>query len=51
MVVHSVLSHLFHQGLVSGELFLRNEEFRNKINKKLDDDFKISNIDLQPQAF
>ena len=46
----SVLSHLFNQGLVSGELFLRDEEFRNKINKKLDIDFKISNIDQKPDA-
>lgn len=46
----SVLSHLFNQGLVSGELFLKDEEFRNKVNKKLDNDFKIPNTHLQPKA-
>ena len=46
----SVLSHLFAQGLVSGELFLRDEEFRNKVNKKLDVGFKISNTRLKPDA-
>jgi uncharacterized protein (TIGR04141 family) len=31
----SVLSHLFAQGLVSGELFRRDEEFRRMVNAKL----------------
>jgi len=39
----SVLSHLFSQGLVSGELFLRDDKFREKVNKKLGDNFKINN--------
>lgn len=38
----SVLSHLFSQGLVSGELFLRDNKFREKVNEKLDTGFKIN---------
>ena len=42
----SVLSHLFNQGFVSGELLLQDNEFRKKVNKKLSDDFKIpSSVD------
>ena len=39
----SVLSHLFSQGIVSGELFIADSEFRKKINDKLPADRKISN--------
>lgn len=46
----SVLSHLFSQGLVSGELFLRDAEFRTKLNAKLPKQFKISNPDQRPNA-
>ena len=38
--VSSVLSHLFNQGFVSGELLLQDNEFREKVNKKLS---KLSN--------
>ncbi len=31
----SALSHLFAQGLVSGELFQRDEHFRREVNRKL----------------
>jgi len=31
----SVLSHLFFQGVVSGELFIAEKEFRDLVNKKL----------------
>jgi uncharacterized protein (TIGR04141 family) len=31
----SVLSHLFYQGLVSGELFIREDEFKSELNKRI----------------
>lgn len=37
----SLLSHLFNQGLVSGELFIDDQEFRNLVNEKLGVTFKI----------
>lgn len=46
----SVLSHLFFQGLNSGELFLRDSEFREKVNEKLPDGFKFSNTTINPAA-
>jgi len=36
----SVLSHLFAQGLVSGDLFLSDLEFRNKVRNLLPDAYK-----------
>ena len=44
------MSHLFNQGLVSGELFLSDEEFRIKVNKKLNNDFQIPNPSSKPEA-
>ena len=46
----SVLSHLFFQGLVSGELFLSDQAFREKLNEKLPDDYKLENISDKPDA-
>ena len=46
----SVLSHLFSQGLVSGELFLSDPEFRKKLNEKLPNDYKIENTEEKPNA-
>lgn len=50
----SVLSHLFSQGLVSGELLLSDEEFREKLNTKLDElgksDHKLSNTSEKPRT-
>ncbi len=46
----SVLSHLFFQGRVAGELFLNDEEFRDKVNKKLDAGFEIPNSTHRPIA-
>lgn len=46
----STLSHLFNQGLVSGELFLSDEEFRRKVNEKLPVDYQLSNTTKQPKA-
>ena len=46
----SVLSHLFNQGLVSGELFLGEELFRDAVNKKLTADCKLADIKIKPTA-
>ncbi len=46
----SVLSHLFFQGVVSGELFLGDVEFRKKLNNKLPDGSKLSNPTQKPNA-
>lgn len=39
----SVLSHLFQQGLVSGELLVSDAEFRKTLNKKLKTGWKLNN--------
>lgn len=44
----SVLSHLFFQGLVSGETFLRDKKFREKVNLKLEDGFKMQDTSKRP---
>ena len=50
----NVLSHLFFQGLVSGQLLLSDEEFREKLNKKLDKpeyvQYKLPNVSERPDA-
>jgi uncharacterized protein (TIGR04141 family) len=46
----SVLSHLFSQGVVSGELFIADKEFRKKVNEKLSDSHKIDNTESRPNA-
>ena len=48
----AVLSHLFSQGLVSGELLLFDEEFRGKLNDKFDTlgapHYKLQNTSTRP---
>ncbi len=44
----SVLSHLFNQGLVSGELLQRDTEFREKFNEKLPVAFKMPSAKRMP---
>ena len=44
----AVFSHLFSQGLVSGELFLTDKEFRKKLNDILPESHKIKNINEKP---
>ena len=44
----SVLSHLFNQGLVSGELFQMESEFRELFNSKLPKGRKLSNTKVRP---
>lgn len=46
----SVLSHLFSQGVVSGELLLADSDFRKKVNDKLPDSHKISNPNNKPNS-
>ena len=45
----SVLSHLFNQGLTSGELFQTDSEFRKLLNNKLPQNFKIKDVDNRPK--
>jgi len=47
----SVLSHLFAQGLIAGELFFSDEEFRKKVNDKLPDDLKFSDTKPNPEDY
>jgi len=44
----SVLSHLFQQGVVSGELFISSDSFRSKVNSRLGGDYKLNNVDNRP---
>jgi len=44
----SVLSHLFHQGLVSGELFQIDQEFRKLVTDKLPKSHRIFDINARP---
>jgi uncharacterized protein (TIGR04141 family) len=43
-----VLSHLFNQGLVSGELFQREIQYRKKFNEKLPSSLMIDSIERRP---
>lgn len=45
----SVLSHLFSQGVISGELFQVDREFRSKVNRKLPDTHKLKDVDAHPR--
>ncbi|MDP4272201.1 MAG: TIGR04141 family sporadically distributed protein, partial [Bacteroidota bacterium] len=44
----SVLSHLFFQGIVSGELFVTDPEFRKNLNKKLIKQWKLTRPEAKP---
>lgn len=46
----SVLSHLFSQGIVSGELFIGDKDFRKKVNEELPESHRINNIEDRPIA-
>jgi len=46
----SVLSHLFSQGVVSGELFVSDNEFRDKLNAELPTTHKIVDPSVRPNA-
>jgi len=45
----SVLSHLFAQGLVSGNLFFHDAEFRHKVNVQLPPTHRLPNPDNRPR--
>jgi uncharacterized protein (TIGR04141 family) len=45
----NLFSHLFNQGLVSAELFKRDEKFRQLLNDKLPDDHKLVNPAISPE--
>lgn len=42
------LSHLFNQGVVSGELFAQDADFRKKVNEHLPDPLKLPDPDNRP---
>ncbi len=44
----SVLSHLFQQGVVSGELFISNNSFRSEVNSRLSIDYKLADVVSRP---
>ena len=46
----SVLSHLFSQGVVSGELFVADSEFREKLNEILPAGHKLHDPATKPNA-
>ncbi len=46
----NVFSHLFNQGLVSGELLVSERKFREEVNNRLSDDCKFVNLDAKPNA-
>ena len=46
----SVLSHLFSQGKISGELFQMEAEFRAKVNEELPKSFKLENTTSRPET-
>ncbi len=46
----SVLSHLFAQGRLSGELFQMDREFRDKVSQELPEGFKIVNVADRPRS-
>ncbi len=44
------LSHLFNQGLVSGELFVSAADFRDKLNEKLPHNRRLADTAVRPVA-
>ncbi|MGV2291001.1 TIGR04141 family sporadically distributed protein [Trinickia sp. YCB016] len=46
----ATLSHLFAQGMVSGEAFVKHEEFRRKLNDKLPESIRLSDISAIPNS-
>jgi uncharacterized protein (TIGR04141 family) len=45
----TVLSHLFAQGLISGELFQMEEDFRQKVNDLLPETHKVADERRRPK--
>lgn len=43
-------SHLFNQGVVSGELFVGETGFRERLNAILPDEFKLADTSIRPNA-
>jgi uncharacterized protein (TIGR04141 family) len=45
-----VLSHLFQQGTVSGQLFASDADFRASVNRHLPDELKLADTALRPEV-
>lgn len=41
-------SHLFNQGVVPGELFVREADFRQRVNEKLPETYRLTNVAARP---
>jgi len=46
----SILNHLFAQGVVSSELFIGDEDFREKLNHELPNGYKLADVHNRPNA-
>ena len=46
----SILNHLFAQGVISGELFMSDADFREKLNRILPDAYKLADVHVRPNA-
>jgi len=46
----ATLSHLFSQGTVAGETFIKDEEFRKKLNEKLPKSVALADTSQRPDA-
>lgn len=46
----NIFSHLFNQGLVSGELMLSERKFRQEVNNKLSVNCKLKDVNSTPKA-
>jgi uncharacterized protein (TIGR04141 family) len=46
----ATLSHLFAQGMVSGEVFVKYEDFRRKLNEKLPKSIRLSDVSAIPNS-
>lgn len=44
------LSHLFAQGVVSGEAFVEDERFRKQLNERLPEAFRLADVDSRPES-
>ncbi|HVO68126.1 MAG TPA: TIGR04141 family sporadically distributed protein [Syntrophales bacterium] len=46
----SVFSHLFSQGLISGELFQTDPGFRKQVNQRLPETHRLKNVNDRPES-
>ncbi|MFE8116822.1 TIGR04141 family sporadically distributed protein [Brenneria goodwinii] len=44
----STLSHLFFQGMVAAEAFIKDKDYRKKLNPKLPESMRLNDVNLRP---